>query len=220
MPEEANWIWRLYINGEPVDMTDIRHIAVMSRFGVVNFGADERAGYNSIAFQEVGQGGAIVVPFVCLDGQQVVRPDQPYSRLLVGVVEQYRNKQGGMVLNVPRGFIKPEEGHDAAAARELAEETGLQGRPFLLPGSPLNPNSAFFETGAEGGCRVYGFCLGPDQVEVDEAGVHLVAERLSDSAQEIIGKCQFISAAKVSQLGDMFSVAGVARLWYFLGIGK
>ena len=218
MSEGATWIWRLYINGKPVDMSNVRHVALKSQFGVINFGADEKLGYNSVAFEETGRGGAIIVPFVCLNGRQVVRPDQPHDSLLVGVIEQYRNKQGGMVLNVPRGFVQEGEEHDETATRELREETGLQGRPFLLPGHPLNPNSAFFETGADGGCKVYGFCLTADQVEIDTTGVvfPITDELPADKTGELIGKCRFIPIAEVLRLGDMFSVAGAARLLLFL----
>ena len=222
MSEGATWIWRLYINGKPVDMSNVRHVALKSQFGVINFGADEKLGYNSVAFEETGRGGAIIVPFVCLNGRQVVRPDQPHDSLLVGVIEQYRNKQGGMVLNVPRGFVQEGEEHDETATRELVEETGLQGRPFLLPGHPLNPNSAFFETGADGGCKVYGFCLTADQVEIDITGVvfPITDELPADKTGELIGKCRFIPIAEALRLGDMFSVAGAARLLLFLYFKK
>lgn len=222
MSEGATWIWRLYINGKPVDMSNVRHVALKSQFGVINFGADEKLGYNSVAFEETGRGGAIIVPFVCLNGRQVVRPDQPHDSLLVGVIEQYRNKQGGMVLNVPRGFVQEGEEHDETATRELREETGLQGRPFLLPGHPLNPNSAFFETGADGGCKVYGFCLTADQVEIDTTGVvfPITDELPADKTGELIGKCRFIPIAEALRLGDMFSVAGAARLLLFLYFKK
>ena len=222
MSEGATWIWRLYINGKPVDMSNVRHVALKSQFGVINFGADEKLGYNSVAFEETGRGGAIIVPFVCLNGRQVVRPDQPHDSLLVGVIEQYRNKQGGMVLNVPRGFVQEGEEHDETATRELVEETGFQGRPFLLPGHPLNPNSAFFETGADGGCKVYGFCLTADQVEIDTTGVvfPITDELPADKTGELIGKCRFIPIAEALRLGDMFSVAGAARLLLFLYFKK
>lgn len=222
MSEGATWIWRLYINGKPVDMSNVRHVALKSQFGVINFGADEKLGYNSVAFEETGRGGAIIVPFVCLNGRQVVRPDQPHDSLLVGVIEQYRNKQGGMVLNVPRGFVQEGEEHDETATRELREETGLQGRPFLLPGHPLNPNSAFFETGADGGCKVYGFCLTADQVEIDITGVvfPITDELPADKTGELIGKCRFIPIAEALRLGDMFSVAGAVRLLLFLYFKK
>ena len=222
MSEGATWIWRLYINGKPVDMSNVRHVALKSQFGVINFGADEKLGYNSVAFEETGRGGAIIVPFVCLNGRQVVRPDQPHDSLLVGVIEQYRNKQGGMVLNVPRGFVQEGEEHDETATRELVEETGFQGRPFLLPGHPLNPNSAFFETGADGGCKVYGFCLTADQVEIDITWVvfPITDELPADKTGELIGKCRFIPIAEALRLGDMFSVAGAARLLLFLYFKK
>ena len=222
MSEGATWIWRLYINGKPVDMSNVRHVALKSQFGVINFGADEKLGYNSVAFEETGRGGAIIVPFVCLNGRQVVRPDQPHDSLLVGVIEQYRNKQGGMVLNVPRGFVQEGEEHDETATRELVEETGFQGRPFLLPGHPLNPNSAFFETGADGGCKVYGFCLTADQVEIDITGVvfPITDELPADKTGELIGKCRFIPIAEALRSGDMFSVAGAARLLLFLYFKK
>jgi 8-oxo-dGTP pyrophosphatase MutT (NUDIX family) len=152
----------------------------------------------------------------------VVSPDQPHDHLLIGVVEQYRNKQGGTVLNVPRGFVQEGEEHDETATRELVEETGFQGRPFLLPGHPLNPNSAFFETGADGGCKVYGFCLTADQVEIDITGVvfPITDELPADKTGELIGKCRFIPIAEALRLGDMFSVAGAARLLLFLYFKK
>lgn len=216
MPEGSAWGWQLYIDGEPVDMSKIQHVAVKSRFGAINFGADEKAGYNSIAFEETGRGGSVTVPFVCMKDGKVVAPDQPYDELYIGVVEQYRNKQGGVVLNVPRGFVKQGEQHEAAAGRELEEETGLIGKPFLLPGHALNPNSAIFETGQEDGCKIYAIALSPEQVTVDDDGIHLIVEKLPENSGEIIGKCRFIPAHDVSQLGDMFSVAAESRLVNYL----
>ncbi|HOF79345.1 MAG TPA: NUDIX domain-containing protein [bacterium] len=217
MPKGVVWSWQLYINGEPVDMSFVQHIAIKSRFGTVNFGADERAGYNSVAFEEAGRGGAVIVPFFCLKDGQVVAPNQLYDELYIGVVEQYRNKQGGMVLNVPRGFVKQGgEPHEAAAKREIFEETGLIAEPFLLPGHNLNPNSAFFETGEDGGCRIYAIVLSPEQVAIDDDGIHLITDNIPEDSREIIGKCRFIPAHEVSQLGDMFSVAAESRLINYL----
>lgn len=219
MPEGAEWLWQLYIDGEPVDMAKVHHVALKSKFGVMNFGADIQTHRNSFAFEEVSHGGSIIIPFVCLNDRQIVTPPSHFNQVLVGVIEQCRPKQGGVVLNCPRGFVgdSQAEDHEGGARRELNEETGMSGQLILLPGHPLNPNSALFETGPDDGCRVYGLCLGPNQVAVNNDGsVHVATDKLSHDAGEIIGKCRFIPATEASELGDMFTVAGVCRLLNFL----
>jgi hypothetical protein len=104
--------WRLTIDGR------VEQVASLSledpRFGTLSYGMSEQ-GYNTWSFHENGGGGVVTVPFTFREGG-----------LLVGVVEQLRPNQGGSVLNVPRGFLDPDEESAHAAARELSEETGLE----------------------------------------------------------------------------------------------
>lgn len=48
----------------------------------------------------------------------------------VCLVRQYRVAVGRMTLEIPAGKLDPDEGAEACAARELAEETGLRARSF------------------------------------------------------------------------------------------
>ena len=69
---------------------------------------------------------------------------------------------------------------------------------------------------------MYGFCLTADQVEIDITGVvfPITDELPADKTGELIGKCRFIPIAEALRLGDMFSVAGAARLLLFLYFKK
>ena len=59
----------------------------------------------------------------------------------VVLVEQYRHGLDALTLEVPGGVLEPGEDPAAAAARELAEETGYTGNPPELLGT-IHPNPA------------------------------------------------------------------------------
>jgi len=63
------------------------------------------------------------------------------SRELV-LVEQYRFGSGELTLEIPGGVLDRGEEHDAAARRELAEETGYTGGTWRYLGA-VQPNPAF-----------------------------------------------------------------------------
>ena len=199
--------WTVTLDGLPV-----QHVTLLKiehpRFGTLAYGVTP-TGYDGWSFHEVGGGGAVVVPFVILDGD-----------VYVAVVKQVRHNQGGPVWNVPRGFIEPGENHANAARRELVEETGYQRGPMnleALEGDPANPNSAFFETSnPEEGVKF--FALEAPAADVQHAGEEIVFQSRAlspDTAPryaEMIAEARFIHWTSAARLGDMFTVAAVSRL--------
>ena len=205
--EQPRRQWRVEIDGQLVPSPSLIEIA--SRYGVLRYGWCA-GGYDRWSFSEVGRGGVIAIPFAIKDG-----------RLLVGVIEEFRHNQGGVVLNVPRGLIDPGETPAAAASRELAEETGITGATLHeLDGLPVNANTGYFETPDAGdGARIYALELAPDWLVADSRGVRVREDRLDNSpqaararAKERIGTLRFVPWSDAAGLSDMFTVAAVARL--------
>jgi 8-oxo-dGTP pyrophosphatase MutT (NUDIX family) len=106
-------------------------------------------------------------------------PITPAGQMVM--VRQYRYGTERVTLETPGGLLDPGEGPAQAAARELLEETGYQGREIISLGG-VNPNPALF------GNRLHVF-LAPDAVPVakvqcdptEETVVELVArEQLDD----------------------------------------
>jgi len=199
--------WRAEVNGQLLERVNMI-VLENPRFGRLTYGLTP-GGWDGWSFSEIGGGGAVTVPF-CQFG----------ANLLVGVLEQNRPNQGGMVLNVPRGFLEPGEKHFEAAIREASEELGMSDaqigeRIFRLDGRPMNPNSAFFETiGDDTGVKFYAFkvCEGEILKEGDNYTLNpTVLKAVSKAAQGMM-KCRFIYWQEAVQLGDMFTVAAVARL--------
>lgn len=199
--------WTVAVDGVPVPAPSV--VEISSRFGVLRYGWLPD-GYDGWSFREAGGGGAVSVPYAFRDGE-----------LLIGVVEQHRTNQGGTVLNVPRGFLDPGEAHAATAARELDEETALGARRVReLPGRPLNPNSAFFETPEpELGVRIYAVEIPGDELvasgtdwALSSEGVEHASPGADARARERIGALRFVRWTDAAALGDMFTVAATARL--------
>lgn len=205
--------WRLELDGTMIE--SVGRLTLRSRFGELSYGLTAR-GHDGWVFHEHAGGGAVVVPFVELDGE-------PH----IGVVEQVRHLQGGPVLNVPRGFVDAGELHAAAARRELSEETGLGLRDRTLVdlgGAPGNPNSAFFDTRTLGeGVRFFALALAPPELELHEGVRRLRQDLIADGPgdrqsrlAEAIGRSRFLPWFEAAQLGDLISVAAVARLLAWL----
>lgn len=218
------WGWELYINGEKVDMSEVQHIAIKSKFGTVNFGTEAASGYNMFSYREVGLGGSVTIPFVLLNnGGEIVEHISQAVDILVGVVEQNRPKQGGQVQNCPRGFLSSEkETHQEAADRELHQETGFKGNTFELPGRPMNCNSALVETDQDGGVRFFAIQMSGKDLAMVGGKLELpeTQESIPEKTAEMIGKCQFISIWEAIQLGDGFTNVAAARLAAWIKIQK
>jgi|GEM_PF-448564 ADP-ribose pyrophosphatase YjhB (NUDIX family) len=212
----STWGWELYINGEKADMSQVQHIAIKSKFGTVNFGTEAVSGYNMFSYREVGLGGSVTIPFVFLnDNGKIVEHINQATDILVGVLWQNRPKQGGEVQNCPRGFLASEdETHQAAADRELHQETGFKGNTFELPGRPMNCNSALVETDQDGGVRFFAIQMSGKNLTMVDGKLEIpeTQESIPEKTAEMIGKCQFISIWDAIQLGDGFTNVAAARL--------
>lgn len=137
--------------------------------------------------------------------------------MYVGLVEQNRYNQGGNVWNAPRGFLDPGETHFDAAIRELSEETGYIPSPTnrvrYLDGNPLNPNSTFFDTSKKGeGVRFYAIEVMTDEIDIDNLCFKSEVLKPMTKTAELITRCKFFPWRKATQVGDMFTVASIARL--------
>ena len=215
--KQAKRGWKVEIDGKPVGHVEKISITHPS-FGELAYGLTP-PGYDGWSFCEHGGGGAVIVPYCITRG-----------RLFIGLVEQQRHNQGGKVLNVPRGFLSPGETHFQAAAREFTEETSLAVVPSsvtALSGVPLNPNSAFFETAGEGdGVKCYAVNVDESLLCAAESSGRLAfragvlkadaASKQAKLAEQILG-CVFVPVADAARVGDMFTVAVVARLAASLG---
>lgn len=203
--------WRVHLNGEL--LRDVRHVVIEHPlFGMLSYGLTA-GGYDGCSFHERGGGGSVVLPFAVMEGE-----------LWVGLVEQIRPHQGGLVLNAPRGYLDPGEEHATGARRELLEEMGLdvpEDALIRLPGAPANPNSAFYETSSPGeGVHFFALRIPPSYLlhrngERPTLATGLVAdddEARQNRIGEQIGRSVFVPWHEAATLGDMFTNAAVARL--------
>ncbi len=86
-------------------------------------------------------GGAVLDPYYvieCEDWVHMVVFDAAHRVLLIRL---YRHGIGGMSLEIPGGMVEEGEEPEAAARRELLEETGYSSGRFVKVGN-LTPNSA------------------------------------------------------------------------------
>lgn len=213
IPQGMTRGWQVLINGQPYDGKVETLQVTNSRYGLLTYGKNPAGMYDSWAFHEIGGGGAVIVPFILIQGE-----------IWIGVVQQIRLFQSGTpVLNVPRGFLDPNEKHFEAAVRETEEETGFsQGsRVFQLPGEPLNPNSAFFETWGDGeGVKFFAVEILQSEIEPGEGDTYVfkpgVLNPVNKTAEGIL-KSVFIPWRKAALLGDSFTRCGVVALLAQIG---
>lgn len=195
--------WILKINGEVVPV--VEHLCLVnSRFGELEYGLTP-GGWDAWQFHENGGGGSVIIPYAKISGQ-----------LFVGLVHQSRPNQGGDVWNIPRGFLQFGETHFGTAQSELEQEVGYRSLELrLLEGKPMNANSAFFVTQNDEGVRVY--ALEVHDNEIIDGGTNgwsfnpKVLRPISKSAELIFG-CRFFPWRQATEVGDMFTLAAIARL--------
>ncbi|NCU44522.1 hypothetical protein EOM71_02475 [Candidatus Falkowbacteria bacterium] len=216
----GSWLWRLYIDGVAVAMDNIRHIAIKSPWGLISFGMENETGCNSVSFRETAEGGAVIIPFVLIKDGVVVEQFDRNCQILVEVVQQLRPKCGGLVWNVPRGFVDVgDKEHLSAAGRELMQEASIVGTKIVeLPGNPVNPNSSFFETGVNGGLRFFATQLLNEHVTREESGWQLIQPAIDDV--ERVNGARLITITEAIELNDGPTIIATARLWLWLNAGS
>jgi len=211
IPESHPRDWELLVNGELVK--DVRTMSLThSAMGIeVNYGLHP-AGYDTVRIHERGGGGAVTVPYTLIDG-----------RLHIGVVSQNRPGAGGVVDEIPRGFVDPKETHEDAVVREMAEETGLStlAERFFELGRHKNPNTAFFDTSApDEGIRFYGIEITPEELELvaDESGAPYyrfqqgIRDQAETKVEERILGSRFVPVGELIHSSDLMTSAGVGLL--------
>ncbi|MFZ5364611.1 MAG: NUDIX domain-containing protein [Patescibacteria group bacterium] len=196
--------WKVFIDGKEVENA-CRIRIFNERFGELNYGLSPVGQFAQWAFHEIGGGGSVNVPYAIVDGI-----------LLIGVLPENRPFQGGMVENLPRGFLDPGENHFETAVRETLEEVGVDvsGRIRELSGKPVNPNSAFFETAAQGEGGMFFSVRFYDEelVEGEEIRLDPSVVRAATMQAEKMMTVRFIPWIEAVKLGDMFTLAGIGRL--------
>ncbi len=204
IPVGAKRGWQLVINGQLIEEVSSLYL-FNERFGLFKYGWNP-AGYDAMGFHEIGGGGAVTVPYTIDDGN-----------LYVGVVLEDRIFQGGMVQNVPRGFLDAGERHFQTALRETMEEVGFQPeqRLYRLNGQNVNPNSTFFVTTGEGeGVKFHAFHVSRRELEFMDTRFQFnsrVLTPLSKGAQKIF-QSLFMHWQEAMELADGFTRGIVGTL--------
>jgi len=204
--------WDVIINGEIVPNVTSAVLHQRQMDVKVQYG-QHPSGYDSIEIHEPGGGGSVTVPYAIVEGH-----------LLIGVVAQNRPAAGGVVMELPRGFLDPGENHDETALRETHEETGLDAvkSRLIKLGNERNPNSTFFNTSKEGeGVSFYAIQVEPDElVKIDNTDgtsyyaftSAIQAEAQGDKTGERILGSKFIPVSEAVDSSDILTEAGVGLL--------
>ncbi len=201
IPTEMKNPWVVAIDGNPVQAREIR--ISNPQFGTLSFGQRPEGTIGWI-WKEVGGGGVGIVPYVVQN-----------ARLFIGMINQERPCQGGMVWNIPRGFLDPKLTHFETAVGESEEELGINVGERLAPllGLPANSNSTFFDTTDPGaGFNYYFFKVLPEEVEGDPPVFRKSLFRPKSIIAERIVSSRFFPWFEAATVADQFSNVGVARL--------
>lgn len=214
------WKWTAtFADGRVEELTDLAFLhGEQSRLGVDLLYGMRPEGYDAPVIGEKGWGGSISVAYFFKGGVRTP------ANLMVAVLEEGRN--GHLVLNLPRAFLKPGQQHLTLAEQTLKEEFGLA-EPFET--KPLfgaeNSNSAFFFNEEGEGCRFYAMLVDERALEMMPENGHfrfknqvIPADPEDAGAKKLLGS-KFMPAAKIIRsvnMEDMFTAAGVGLLKEFL----
>lgn len=215
LPEGKQPGWTLEVDNQVVP---VEHNMTLKHDGMgleLKYGLHPSGFYDVWGFHENGGGGAIAVPYAVMGDGQV----------LLGTVSQNRPAAGGVIRELPRGFKEPNETHEQTVVRETSEETGseVEASRFVMLGKEKNPNTAFFDTSAEGeGLRFYGYMVHPDELEqvTDDTGTYYqykqdlleAAQARGDGTEKILGSRFVTLREAVQDSHDLMTSAGAGLL--------
>jgi len=117
----------------------------------------------------------------------------------VVMVRQFRHGSGAVTLEIPGGIVDPGETPEAAAARELREETGFGGGRLEALGS-VNPNPALF------GNRLHTF-VARDVVRLGPAENH----GLEETSVVLVPRAELGAMLRAGAIDHALVVAGLCR---------
>lgn len=214
LPPNAEPAWTLIVDGTPVRC---RMARLESVFGSWSYGWHP-GGYDTWWFAEHAGGGAIVLPYVQVDG-----------RLLVGLIAEQRPNASGEVWGAIGGFVDGRESHLHAAQREALEEVGLMSDAVhALPGNAALSNRAFFAADLPAGEGVHFFAVEVPTAQIELAGTN---ERhrsdvaaTDETSPKVAGRWRTPPGAEIEQIlfldwadavfasADALALAGLGRL--------
>lgn len=163
IPEEKKGAWSTRSLAVD-DQGSLRQAELVSKYGTLSFGTDDRDGHTGWRFAH--SGGAVTLPYAKRNGQ-----------FWVGVLPEKRVNLGGTYLCAIGGFKRPSESHKGAAVRETAAEAGATVEPVLLPGLPAVMDRNYSEASPASGTG----CIQAYTVLVDGDRLQAVAPDRSAS---------------------------------------
>lgn len=220
--------WKVEVNG--VLVPDVSSVRLVNEKMALEVQYGMRAeGYDGVLKHEPSGGGSVLVPFVVWEGE-----------LEIGLLQEERKTQGGIVLNLPRGALDPGETHFETAVREMREETGVSVRANRVKdlgedARPGNPNSADYDTSREGeGIHFYAIEFYPAELTKVYHSLHIdlsmFAEGVLQLSQDAITptnksaerifSCSFYPWNIAACVADQFSNSGISRLLAYLASKK
>jgi hypothetical protein len=208
--------WEIKINGQQIDDPVETIVFQNSRMGISVTYGQRPEGFDGLVIEEVGGGGYSTAPYYIYEGE-----------LYVGVLEEIRltctDGQERPVLNVPRGFLNPEETHFEKAAVGLKQEVGYctLGKELKDLGNPTNMNSAWFVTGEGKGVKFFAVHVQDEEILISkESDTPEDREFIFDQSilkprtklgEKILGS-KFIHWTRAIDVEDVFTLTAVARL--------
>ncbi len=201
IPEEKKGVWSTRSLAVD-DQGSVRQAELVSKYGTLRFGTDDRDGHTGWRFQHAG--GAVTLPYA-LRG----------SRLYIGLLAEKRVNLGdGMHLCAVGGFKRPDETHAAAASRET-ETKAYASEPILLPGLPGAIDCNYFEVNLAAGEGLKAYA-----VEVNYAELQFVPGGASCMTHPSWQGVEFyVWHEAVVKTPDVIARASIAQLLVHLRIG-